>query len=89
MVKTSYQNVRSFIILRSGEGFKLPLIKISVLTFPVKIQKLNEAFRGIYFLRIRKTKTFKSNLVLVVVLVLESKGLYHLKTQKKVGELML
>ena len=34
----------------------------------------NEAFQGVYILRIRK-KDFKSNLVFVVVLVLESKGL--------------
>ena len=34
----------------------------------------NEAFRGVYNSRIPE-KNFKSNLVLVVVLVLESKGL--------------
>ena len=37
-------------------------------------KKYNEEFRGVYFMAIRK-KNFKSNLVLVVVLVLESKGL--------------
>ena len=38
-------------------------------------KKYNEEFRGIYFLTIRE-KNFKSNLVLVVVLVFESKGFY-------------
>ena len=46
----------------------------TVLTFSVN-QKYNEAFRGVYFLRIREKK-IQSNLVLVVILVLESKGLY-------------
>ena len=32
----------------------LPLINITVLTFLVKKKKENEAFRGVYFLRIRK-----------------------------------
>ena len=45
-----------------------------MITFLVK-KKYNEAFRGIKFLRIRE-KSFKLNLVLAVVLVLESKGLY-------------
>ena len=45
-----------------------------MLTFLVN-QKYNEAFRGIYVLRIIREKTFKSNLVLIV-LVLESKVLY-------------
>ena len=44
VAETSYQNnVRSFIILRSGEGFKSPPIKVTVLTFLVK-KKKNEAF---------------------------------------------
>ena len=34
----------------------------------------NKAFRGVYYLR-KREKNFKLNLVLVVVLVLESKGL--------------
>ena len=37
-------------------------------------KKCTEAFRGVYTLRIRKKK-IQSNLVLLVVLVLESKGL--------------
>ena len=38
-------------------------------------KKYNEEFRGVYFFD-NTRKNFKSNLVLVVVLVLESKGLY-------------
>ena len=38
-------------------------------------KKYNEAFRGVYILRISEIN-FKLNLVLVVVLDLESKGLY-------------
>ena len=38
-------------------------------------KKYNEEFRGVCFLTTRE-KNFKSNLVLVVVLVLESKGFY-------------
>ena len=41
----------------------------------MKKKKYNEAFRGVYILRIREIN-FKSHLVLVVVLDLESKGLY-------------
>ena len=40
-------------------------------------KKYNEEFWGVYFLTIRE-KNFKSNLLLVVVLVLESKRLYFL-----------
>ena len=46
-----------------------------MLTFSVN-QEYNEAFRGVYFLRMREKKKIQSNLVLVVILVLESKGLY-------------
>jgi len=45
-----------------------------VLAFPVN-QKNNEAFRGICFLIIRE-KNLKLNLVLVVILIIESKALY-------------
>ena len=38
-------------------------------------KKYKEAFRGVYFFHFRR-KNFQSNLVLVVVLVLESKGLH-------------
>ena len=44
-----------------------------MLTFSVN-QEYNEAFQGVNFLRIREKK-IQSNLVLVVILVLESKGL--------------
>ena len=50
----------------------LPSTEISVLTFVVK--KKNEAFQGVYFKRIGE-KIKKLNVVLLVVLVLESKAL--------------
>ena len=53
------------------------LIKITVLIFHEKKQKLKWSFPGCLFLRIRE-KTWKSNLVLVVVRVHESKGLLFL-----------
>ena len=54
-----------------------------MLTFSVN-QKYNEAFRGVYFLRMGEKKKIQSNLVLVVILVLESKGLYlYIKKKKK------
>ena len=39
------------------------------------MKKHNEALRGVLFFRIREKKTFKSNLVLAVIRVLDSKGL--------------
>ena len=51
-----------------------PSVKITVPIFWVK-NKCNEAFRGVYNWRILE-KNFKSNPVLVVVLVQESEGLY-------------
>ena len=68
VAETSESNVRSFIILRLGEG----------LTSFNKNYRVN--FCGVYFLRILKKKSM-SNLVLVVVFVLESKGLYLLKSR--------
>ena len=38
----------------------------------------NEAIWGVYYLRIREKKTASLNLLLLVVLVLESKGRYYL-----------
>ena len=38
----------------------------------------NEAIRGVYYLRIREKRNCKLNLLLLVVLVLESKGRYYL-----------
>ena len=66
-------NVKSFIILRSEEGVT-SFTKGNRANFSGE-KWYNEAFRGAYSLR-RREKNFKSNLVLVVVLVLESKGLY-------------
>ena len=43
---------------------------------------VNEAFQGVYILR-RPEKNFKPNLVLVVVLTLESKGLYLVWSQSR------
>ena len=48
-----------------------PSVKITMLLFLVK-KKCNEAFWGVY-----TRENFKSNIVLVAVLVLESKGLYY------------
>ena len=45
-----------------------------VLTFLAKSGKMPEAFRGVYILR-KREKTSSEILVLVVVLVLECKGL--------------
>ena len=45
-------------------------------------QKYNEAFRGVCFLRIRE-KNSQSNLVLVAVLVPESKGLQYGRREGK------
>ena len=43
------------------------------------VKMYNEAIRGVYYLRIReKKKNCKLNLLLLVVLVLESKGRYYL-----------
>ena len=65
-------NVRSFIISREGvTSFNTDNSAI----FSNEKKKYNEAFREVYILRIREIN-FKSNLVLVVVLDLESKGLY-------------
>ena len=43
---------------------------------------VNEAFQGVYISRMPE-KNFKSNLVLVVVLILESKGLYLVRSQSR------
>ena len=43
---------------------------------------VNEAFQGVYILRMPE-KNFKSNFVLVVVLILESKGLYLVQSQSR------
>ena len=43
---------------------------------------VNEASQEVYILR-RLEKNFKSNLVIVVVLILESKGLYLVRLQSR------
>ena len=58
--------------MRSGEGVT-SFIKGTVLPFLVKNGKMKLS-KGVYVLRISE-KAFKLNLVLVVVLVLESKSL--------------
>ena len=51
-------------------------MKIAVITFLVN-QNYSEAFWGVYFFLLKTRRAnFKSNLALVVVLVLESLGLY-------------
>ena len=68
--KTS--NVKCFIILRPGGGVTSFTKDDSANVSSEKWQ--NKAFRGVYILR-KREKNFKSKLILVVVLVLESKGL--------------
>ena len=64
-------NVRSFIILRSGEG--LPSFnKENSANVSGEKKKYNKAFWNVYYSRVN----FQSYLFLVVVLLLESKGLY-------------
>ena len=66
VAETSYQNVRSFFILRSGEGLA-PSIKIIVPTYQVRKKWCNEAFHGVYLLRIPpKISSSKSSLSLNV-----------------------
>ena len=60
--------------MRSKEGFP-PSIDTNVLSFLVK-RKYSEAVRGLFFQRIREEK-LRVNLVLLVVLILESQGLNH------------
>ena len=66
------QEIKHFIILRSEGGVTFFTKDNSANFSSEKWQ--NKAFRGVYILRIRE-KNFKSKLILVVVLVLESKGL--------------
>ena len=64
-------NVRSFIIAREGvTSFNTDNSAIFS-----NEKRYNEGLVGVYFLRIREIN-FKLNLVLVVILVVESKGLY-------------
>ena len=72
---------------RSGKGLTFFPINITVLIFLVK-KRYDEAFRDVYFLRIR-AKNFKSNLVLVVVLVFESTGVHSIqqKFRSKISEI--
>ena len=64
-------NVKSFIILLSGEG--LTSFSINNRTNFFGEKKLNEAFLFVFFLRTRKN--LKLNLVLTLVLVLKSEAL--------------
>ena len=67
--ETSYQMLEVLSLIMTARGLNLHLVKITVLTFLVN-QKYEEASWGIYFFRINKD--FHSNLVLVVVFILES-----------------
>ena len=64
--------VRRFMILCSGKGL-ISFNKDNRVTSLVK-KKYNKAFGGVDFLRIRQ-KSWKLNLVLAAVLVLETEGL--------------
>ena len=70
VVETSYQMLKFYQVLRSGEG----------LTSSTKDNSAkNKTFQGVFFFFNNTRKNFKSNLVLVVtvVLVLETKGLFY------------
>ena len=71
VAKTNYQMLK-ILSFSDRKRASLPSTEISVLTFVVK--KKNEAFQGVYFQRIGE-KIKKLNVVLLVVLVLESKAL--------------
>ena len=71
MAETSYQ-LLEVLEFCNRERAQPPPITITVLTFLVK--KVQRRIRGCLFFD-NTRKNFKSNLVLVVVLVLESKGL--------------
>ena len=71
MAETSYQ-LLEVLEFCNRERAQPPPITITVLTFLVKI--VQRRIRGCLFFD-NTRKNFKSNLVLVVVLVLESKGL--------------
>ena len=65
--------IRSFIILRSREG--LTFFKVDNSFIFSNEKKVQWSFPGCLFFE-NTRKNFKLNLVLVVVLLLESKGLY-------------
>ena len=71
--KMSWWRKQVFVILRPGEGLR-PSIKITVVTFLVK-KSIMKLFGVPIFLEYSTQKNLKSNLVLVVALVFESKGL--------------
>ena len=60
-----------------------PSLKVTVLTFLVKNGKMKLSWESIFWEYAKNLSSFQSNLVLVVVLVLESKGLYHPKIYSK------
>ena len=74
VAETSYQMLE-FYHFATGRGLNLlSSIKSTVPTFLVKKQS-DETSRGVYIFFEKTQKNLKSNLVLVVVLVLESKRL--------------
>ena len=77
--ETSYQMLE-FYHFATWRGLNLlSSITSTMPTFLVKKKKQSgEASRGVYIFFEKTRKNFKSNLVLVVVLVLESKRLYRL-----------
>ena len=74
VAQTSYQMLEVFVILRPGEGLP-PSIKITVVTFLVKKRTMKLSGGPIFLEYSTQKKNLKSNLVLAVVLVFESKGL--------------
>ena len=78
LVDTSYEvsQVLFSFLFRLGDGLTSFNQAKSANFFGVKMY--NEAIRGVYYLRIREKRNCKLNLLLLVVLVLESKGRYYL-----------
>jgi len=76
VTETSYKlsNARRFVILGSRVGVHLHATSFKKNFSGVKRE--NEAFQDVYIFRIHTQKNFKSNIVFMVNLILESKGLY-------------
>ena len=74
MAGTSYQMLE-VLAFCNRERAQPPSITITMLTFMVKKSTMKNSWVSIFW---QYVKSFKSNLVLVVVLVLESKGLYFI-----------
>ena len=80
---TNYQMLEFLaLILQSGEG-PTSFNNDNSVNFSGE-EKYNEEFWGVYFFD-NTRKNFKSNLILVVVLVLECKGPYYVRDHRKIS----